>query len=103
MSLSSCTAYFEGIQVSDNVKKVEVGMTEREVVGIMGRDYEVVEVHGGTRVIAYWQTASDGTPVTEYRFHFRDGRLQSFSKEDGRRHHPTHRPGQPHRRGERGR
>ena len=95
--LSSCAALVDAMQADDRVKRVEVGMTEREVIGIMGGSYQVVGADGDMRVIAYGTDLAEGGSATaEYRFYFRGGRLQSFEKERINQHQP-HRPDQPHR------
>ncbi len=98
--LSSCASLVDAMQVDDRVKKVEVGMTEREVIGIMGRSYELVGADGDMRVIAYGADWVDGETTSEYRFHFRNGRLRSFNKEH-LDHGRPHRPDPQHRHDER--
>lgn len=75
--LASCNSTFQSMQADTNAKNVHIGMTEKEVVQIMGKHYEIVGAAANTRVIKYNTADVD----YEYRFLFVNNRLESFSKE----------------------
>jgi hypothetical protein len=78
VALSSCAGLF--YTTSERVKSVQIGMSEQEVIEIMGRHHDVVGATATTRTLG-WGVYNDGERVAEYRFVFVDGRLESFNKE----------------------
>lgn len=73
-TLSACVSIF--LTTTDKVKNVQTGMTEKQVIGIMGGDYTLEGAHGNTRIISYPVHNTDWL----YRFYFVDNRLESFER-----------------------
>lgn len=93
ITLSTCLpscSLFDQMSVDRRVRKVEIGMTEKEVIRIMGRSYEIVGASGNMRIINY-----PAPPDYEYRFRFVGGRLESFAKERTSTHPQNNRPQHP--------
>jgi hypothetical protein len=78
VALSSCAELF--YITSERIKNVQIGMSEDEVVRIMGRNYDVVGATATTRTLGYG-VYDDGDRVAEYRLVFVNGVLDSFNKE----------------------
>lgn len=73
LALSGCYAFHTA---ADKVKEVEIGMTEKQVIGIMGKDYAVDSAWDNTRVISYAVFNTDWI----YKFYFVNNRLESFER-----------------------
>ncbi len=76
--LCSCAELY--LTAGDRIKNVVIGMSEQEVIGIMGKYYDVVGANADTKTLA-WGMLSDGKRVSEYRLLFVDGKLHSYHKE----------------------
>lgn len=84
LAIASC-ATPASTTASYNARKVEIGMTEREVIRIMGRDYDVVAARANTRTLVWGYNNDRNTRSSEYRMVFVDGKLHSFRNEQVKR------------------
>lgn len=92
ITLSSCSGTYKLTRTDENVKKVKIGMTEQQVVRIMGKKYILVTAVASHKVIQY-PSSQDSYG---YKFHFEDKKLESFTREcvdnHNRHHHETGKP-----------
>lgn len=78
---TSCSST-KGIKnIDDNVKKINVGMTQKKVVSILGNDYEITSSKDNTETLAY-KTSSYGI----YKLVFVDDKLKEWNKDQHSNH-----------------
>lgn len=76
----SCSSN-KGIANTDkNMKKVNVGMSRKKVVSILGEDYEILSSRNNTYVLGY-KTTDDGL----YKLVFVNDKLKEWNKEWNRK------------------
>lgn len=92
--LTSCSTYSSMMNADKNIRKLNIGMTEKEVIGVMGKEYEVTSANSTHTV---WVCRSYDESI--YKLYFEKGRLVEWEKEwlkvyltPPRPHHPR-----PHR------
>jgi len=76
---AACSSYSNMTKAKNNVKKVELGMTKKEVISTMGKVYEVVgasTTRDGMRVETLKYEGGDATTLLIDRYYF-------FTFEDG--------------------
>lgn len=87
--LTGCSAMQEVMNLDKNARKLEQGMTKKEVVHLLGNSYKVVEgrstYRGFVEVIGY-TNAEEGV----YNLVFLDGKLDSWVYEKNQPHHHPH-------------
>lgn len=92
-ALSSCGSTKDAMNLGSNLKKVEVGMTKKEVISVLGKSYSpkggVQTPNGVVDIISY-----EDINGQKYSFHFLEGELVEWYKEDAFRQHPP----RPHNR-----
>ncbi len=82
-TLVSCGAYRNSYSVSNNVKKVELGMTKEEVVSIMGESYTPVGVELENEIkkeVIGYRSINDSNDYL-YMFYFSNNKLTSWKRE----------------------
>jgi hypothetical protein len=77
VALASCASVGKYLSIEKNIRKVEIGMTEREVVAIVGNHYEVGGMARNMKTLMYDYQMDDGSRK-QYLFTFVDGKLQSY-------------------------
>ncbi len=86
----SCRSFSDMMNVGSNVKKLELGMSKRDVVSIMGKSYlslgAIQTPEGNVEVIGY-PTADDNL----YRLHILEGKLVQWEYERIKPHRDHHR------------
>jgi len=81
----------------DRAKKLELGMTKREVISVMGNDFRVISAsktpEGDLEILRYVATVS----YTDYVIYLLDGKLVEWHEENPNEHpgRPPH-PPKPH-------
>lgn len=79
--LSGCASQFGVANLGSKVRQIEIGMTKKEVVKILGTSYDVVGAgwreQGKEEVIKYYGLNAYGY----YVFHFLDNELMEFYHE----------------------
>lgn len=74
--ITSCSSYRGMMGADSNIKKVNLGMTQQEVIAIMGDTYEIISTKEGTSTLGY-KSSDNGI----YKLLFIDGKLKEWNKE----------------------
>jgi len=74
--LASCSTSKELINIDHKIRKIDIGMTKRKVVSILGDDYEITSSRDKTFVLGY-KSSNNGI----YKFIFIDGKLKEWNKD----------------------
>lgn len=75
MLLFSCSTYNSMKNADKNIRDISLGMSQQQIVSIMGDQYEVVEAKDNIIVWGY-KSFDDGI----YKLRFTDGKLSEWSK-----------------------
>jgi len=88
LSFSSCGT----MHLGSKLKNVEIGMTKKEVINILGNNYDIVAARdtpdGPFEVLRYYNATIDGG--IPYIVNFLDGRLVEWYRETSLPPHPPH-------------
>lgn len=82
-TLFSCSTYRTSYMVLNNIKKVELDMSKKEIVEIMGKTYVPISMskeNGISYEVIGYQSLSDSDNYL-YLFYFIDGKLERWQKE----------------------
>ena len=75
--LASCASTFGVANLGSKVKKLELGMSKKEALNILGKTYDVVAVsqtpEGNVEILSFF-----GTNGPTYIVHFLDGKLVEY-------------------------
>ncbi|MCC8188698.1 MAG: hypothetical protein LIP08_14685 [Bacteroides sp.] len=89
--LTSCAMYTSMMNADKNIRKLSIGMTEKEVIGVMGKEYEVISANSRNTVWGY-KSYDDSI----YMLYFEKGRLVEWEKEWLKVYPTPPRPHHPH-------
>lgn len=80
-TLSACGSIKDAWNADSNIKKVELGMTKRQVVDIMGTSYDAIGARRSYRGRAVESIGYAITQTDMYIFNFEDGKLVEWYKD----------------------
>ncbi len=74
--LTSCVSQFNALSVDANMRQVELGMSQSEVISIMGKSYQVIVQDQENCIWGYSNYGEDAI----YKLRFEDGILKGWEK-----------------------
>lgn len=93
--VTSCSSMSSMINADKNIRKVQLGMSKKDVVSIMGKDFRVLgataDKDGNFETIGY-----DNANEELYVLVFSDGRLVNYELTRPHKHPPHHNRERPH-------
>ncbi len=89
--LTNCVTFMQSYQMDNKMKNIELGMTKKKVISILGKNFESTGARmtseGSVETISYkTYTLSDNNTEGYYLLSFKDGKLVEWFKEK----HPVH-------------
>lgn len=95
---AACSSY----KTTSNIKKIEFGMTKKEIISVMGDKFRmeagIPHPEGNIEVISYEYVDDAGTITGRYYLHLKEGKLVEWYRDVDRpndydHHHRPHSPG----------
>ena len=84
--LTSCGTLMQPYQMDSKMKDIELGMTKKKVISILGKDFE----SAGARMTSYKTASMTENTEGYYLLSFKDGKLVEWFKEKYPVHNHQH-------------
>ncbi|MDH6316685.1 hypothetical protein M2459_002432 [Parabacteroides sp. PF5-5] len=81
--LVSCSSYTDAIKADSNIRKIQLGMSKRNVISVMGKSYRsvgAIQTPDGNVEILGYTNAEDGM----YKLHILNDKLIQWEYDKGR-------------------
>ncbi len=83
--LTACSSMMQALKMDNKIKEIELGMSRKEVIHILGNNYEPIGAsvtpHGSFERISYYVFSQSDNTDGHYILTFRDGKLVEWVKE----------------------